>query len=107
MLVFFEKPRNKKVKKLVNLSSKKRNMAIMKYENAIFEDDFVSSLEDLNLFFRKSRKIIKRSSEIENFIFFTRIAFSEDLLVILFGEMGGNSCGFIRKITERSSKNAK
>jgi len=64
MLVFFENPRNKKVKKLVKWSSEKRNMAIMKTKNAIFGDDFVNSLEDLNLFFGKSRKIIKRSSEI-------------------------------------------
>jgi len=64
MLVFFEKPRNKKVKKLVKWSSEKRNMAIMKTKNAIFGDDFVNSLEDLNLFFGKSRKNIKRSSEI-------------------------------------------
>jgi len=73
-------------------------MAITKTKNAIFGDDFVNSLEDLNLFFGKNRKIIKRSSEIAILVKNMEFSILEDLLVILFGEMGKNSCGFIRKI---------
>ena len=63
-LVFFAKPRNKKSCKLVKRSSEKLNMAITKTKNGIFEDVFIILLEDLNNFSIKSRKIIKRSSEI-------------------------------------------
>jgi hypothetical protein len=37
-------------------SSKKRNMAISKTKNAVFEDDFTSLLELLDIFSRKLPK---------------------------------------------------
>jgi hypothetical protein len=90
-------------------------MAMAKTKSSIFEDVFVTWMGKIDIFSRKSRKIIKRSSKIANSIFFyeNRVFggsfdnFFGRFLLVRLGEMGENSHIFSRKITERSSKNAK